>query len=58
MPKGVLIVRRGREKLVNVKIMEVCKAVLDNSNTVVAARKVNALIDGHRHELCGSSAWD
>jgi hypothetical protein len=51
IPQGVSIVRRDREKLVNVKIMEVCKAVLTNSIMVVAARRVNALIDSHRCAL-------
>jgi hypothetical protein len=33
IPKGVSIVKRDRDKLVNVKMMEVGKAVLTNSNT-------------------------
>jgi hypothetical protein len=51
VPKGVSIVRRDREKIVNTKIMDVCKTVLTIRDPIAAAREVTSLMNSHRLSL-------
>jgi hypothetical protein len=51
VPKGVSIVRRDREKIVNTKIMDVCKTVLTIRDPIPAAREVTCRMSSHRLSL-------
>jgi DNA polymerase elongation subunit (family B) len=53
VPKGVSIVmiRRDRKKIVNTKIMDVCKTVLTIRDPIAAAREVTSLMNSHRLSL-------